>query len=203
MMLTSMLWAGNKLLPCLHTHFPNVGQQDMGQGELDRNATCTCCALPIDSPPPVQTLHMGLHNPDLVVAVRRHADHDCLKLAKDSTPIDYPKPDGVTTFDLPTSLYRSGRESYTHVCVYTGIQQAGKLAHSRAACRGLHLKSYKTACRSHLHMGIVARCRAVSQHSVMPALVLCVAVTDLCLFMEPSWHWLLFIAAASFCRHQP
>jgi hypothetical protein len=40
--------------------------------------------------------------------VSRHPDHEALKLAKDSTPIDYPKPDGVTSFDLPTSLYRSG-----------------------------------------------------------------------------------------------
>jgi electron-transferring-flavoprotein dehydrogenase len=38
----------------------------------------------------------------------RRPDHDSLRLAKDAQPIEYPKPDGVTTFDLPTSLYRSG-----------------------------------------------------------------------------------------------
>jgi hypothetical protein len=38
----------------------------------------------------------------------RHADNEALKLAKDCQPISYPKPDGETTFDLPTSLFRSG-----------------------------------------------------------------------------------------------
>lgn len=38
----------------------------------------------------------------------RHADHEATKLARDCPPKDYPKPDGVTTFDIPTSLYRSG-----------------------------------------------------------------------------------------------
>ncbi len=31
-----------------------------------------------------------------------------LQLAKDAPPIDYPPPDGVLTFDISTSLYRSG-----------------------------------------------------------------------------------------------
>eukprot|EP00775_Hariotina_reticulata_P005691 gene5691-5929_t len=38
----------------------------------------------------------------------RHPDNEALRLAKDSHQIDYPKPDGVTTFDIATSLYRSG-----------------------------------------------------------------------------------------------
>lgn len=39
----------------------------------------------------------------------RRPDHDSLLLAKDAQRIEYSKPNGVTTFDLPTSLYRSGR----------------------------------------------------------------------------------------------
>lgn len=38
----------------------------------------------------------------------RHADHEALRPAAQSAPIDYPRPDGVLTFDLPTSLFRSG-----------------------------------------------------------------------------------------------
>eukprot|EP00798_Chlamydomonas_sp_ICE-L_P026766 gene26766-4343_t len=38
----------------------------------------------------------------------RTPDHLSLKPAAACTPIEYPKPDGVITFDLPTSLYRSG-----------------------------------------------------------------------------------------------
>jgi hypothetical protein len=44
----------------------------------------------------------------VVLCAARRPDHEHTKLAKDSTPIDYPKPDGVTTFDVPTSLFRSG-----------------------------------------------------------------------------------------------
>jgi len=39
---------------------------------------------------------------------RRH-DHEATKYAKDCSPIEYPKPDGKLTFDVPTSLYRSGK----------------------------------------------------------------------------------------------
>mmetsp|Transcript_10796 Transcript_10796/g.17674 ORF Transcript_10796/g.17674 Transcript_10796/m.17674 type:complete len:594 (-) Transcript_10796:416-2197(-) len=35
-------------------------------------------------------------------------DHQTLKEAKDSKPREYPKPDGVVTFDILTSLWRSG-----------------------------------------------------------------------------------------------
>eukprot|EP00758_Cryptobia_borreli_P008323 Tbor_TRINITY_DN537_c0_g1::TRINITY_DN537_c0_g1_i1::g.23303::m.23303/K00311/ETFDH; electron-transferring-flavoprotein dehydrogenase len=38
----------------------------------------------------------------------RHRDHETLKPAKDSKPINYPKPDGKITFDLLTSHSRSG-----------------------------------------------------------------------------------------------
>ncbi len=36
------------------------------------------------------------------------ADHSCLKKAKDCTPIAYPRPDGVVTFDKMSSVYLSG-----------------------------------------------------------------------------------------------
>lgn len=38
----------------------------------------------------------------------RHADNEALKPAAQCQPIDYPKPDGVLTFDLSTSLFRCG-----------------------------------------------------------------------------------------------
>jgi electron-transferring-flavoprotein dehydrogenase len=34
-------------------------------------------------------------------------DHECTEAAEKHKPIQYPKPDGVITFDLLTSLYRS------------------------------------------------------------------------------------------------
>ena len=37
----------------------------------------------------------------------RHADDEVLKPAALCTPIDYPKPDGVVTFDLPSSVFLS------------------------------------------------------------------------------------------------
>ncbi len=37
-----------------------------------------------------------------------HADHEATQYAAQHKPIEYPKPDGQLTFDLPTSLYRSG-----------------------------------------------------------------------------------------------
>jgi len=36
--------------------------------------------------------------------LKNHADHNQLKAAKDCTPIDYPKPDGVITFDRLTNV---------------------------------------------------------------------------------------------------
>jgi electron-transferring-flavoprotein dehydrogenase len=38
----------------------------------------------------------------------QHPDHAVLKPAKDCKPIDYPKPDGMISFDLLTNLARSG-----------------------------------------------------------------------------------------------
>jgi electron-transferring-flavoprotein dehydrogenase len=39
--------------------------------------------------------------------LKNHADYDHLKKAKDSTPIDYPKPDGKLTFDRLSSVFIS------------------------------------------------------------------------------------------------
>jgi len=39
---------------------------------------------------------------------RNHADHAALKAASECTPIDYPKPDGITSFDKLTNLAYSG-----------------------------------------------------------------------------------------------
>ena len=38
----------------------------------------------------------------------RHADHEALRPAAEYEPRQYPKPDGKVSFDLTTSLYRSG-----------------------------------------------------------------------------------------------
>ncbi|KAI8064487.1 hypothetical protein BC940DRAFT_327117 [Gongronella butleri] len=38
----------------------------------------------------------------------KHADHQTLKPAAECTPIDYPKPDGVISFDLLTNVSRTG-----------------------------------------------------------------------------------------------
>ena len=38
----------------------------------------------------------------------KHADHEALKLAKDSKKIDYPKYDGIFTFDKTSSVYLTG-----------------------------------------------------------------------------------------------
>ena len=38
---------------------------------------------------------------------KNHADHTQLKPAKDCTPIEYPKPDGVLTFDILSSVFLS------------------------------------------------------------------------------------------------
>lgn len=40
----------------------------------------------------------------LPYTLRNHADHTCLKPLADVTPIDYPKPDGILTFDRLTSV---------------------------------------------------------------------------------------------------
>jgi electron-transferring-flavoprotein dehydrogenase len=37
----------------------------------------------------------------------RHADHECLKPAAEMPRIDYPKPDGVVSFDKPSSVFLS------------------------------------------------------------------------------------------------
>ena len=39
--------------------------------------------------------------------LKNHADYQCLKPADEVMPIDYPPPDGLFSFDLPSSLYLS------------------------------------------------------------------------------------------------
>ena len=43
----------------------------------------------------------------LPYTLQHHADHDSLKNIKDCPPIEYPKPDGVLTFDRLTSVQLS------------------------------------------------------------------------------------------------
>ena len=38
----------------------------------------------------------------------KHSDHETLKLANEMPKIDYPKPDGVITFDKTSSVYLTG-----------------------------------------------------------------------------------------------
>jgi electron-transferring-flavoprotein dehydrogenase len=40
--------------------------------------------------------------------LRHHADHENLKLASDAPKIDYPKPDGIVSFDRNSSVFLSG-----------------------------------------------------------------------------------------------
>jgi len=40
--------------------------------------------------------------------LRHRADHEATEPAEEHRPIDYPRPDGELTFDLPASLFRSG-----------------------------------------------------------------------------------------------
>jgi len=47
-----------------------------------------------------ETITMGL----APWTLKNHADHSQLKAAKDCTPIDYPKPDGILTFDRLTNV---------------------------------------------------------------------------------------------------
>lgn len=55
--------------------------------------------------PSVRSVH---HNLAFAAVPRRQPDHEALELASQHRPIEYPKPDGQLTFDLPTSLFRSG-----------------------------------------------------------------------------------------------
>ena len=54
-------------------------------------------------------------------------DNEALLPAKQATPIAYPKPDGKLTFDLPTSLYRSGAGATCAARAATAQAQAAEL----------------------------------------------------------------------------
>jgi electron-transferring-flavoprotein dehydrogenase len=57
-----------------------------------------------------ETITMGLSP----WTFKNHADHTQLKPAKDCTPIEYPKPDGVISFDLLTNLSFSNTNHAEH-----------------------------------------------------------------------------------------
>lgn len=46
----------------------------------------------------------------LLLSSRKGADHARLKPAKEAQPIEYPKPDGVVTFDLLSSVALTGKK---------------------------------------------------------------------------------------------
>ena len=52
----------------------------------------------------------------------KHADHETLHLAKDSKKIDYPKYDGVITFDKPSSVYLTGTNHAENQVVHLQLQ---------------------------------------------------------------------------------
>jgi len=54
-----------------------------------------------------------------------HADHEALGAASEHAPIQYPKPDGEVTFDLPTSLFRSGTNHDHHQPAHLRLRDTG------------------------------------------------------------------------------
>ena len=65
--------------------------------------------------------------------LRHHADHDSLRKAADSKPIDYPKPDGVITFDRLSSVYLSNTTHEENQPVHLRLKDASiPIAHNLA-----------------------------------------------------------------------
>jgi electron-transferring-flavoprotein dehydrogenase len=56
--------------------------------------------------------------------LRHHADHTRLKKASKSRPIEYPKPDGVLTFDKLSSVYLSGTNHEENQPVHLTLKDA-------------------------------------------------------------------------------
>jgi len=54
-----------------------------------------------------------------------HADHECLKPAGDCIPIDYPKPDGMITFDRLSSVFISNTNHAENQPVHLTLKDAG------------------------------------------------------------------------------
>lgn len=48
-----------------------------------------------------------------------------LQLARKCKPIEYPKPDGVLSFDVPTSLYRFVQDLYNVKCIPPMVLSSG------------------------------------------------------------------------------
>ncbi len=63
--------------------------------------------------------------------LRHHTDHDSLRKASDSKPIDYPKPDGVITFDRLSSVYLSNTSHEENQPVHLRLKDASvPIAHN-------------------------------------------------------------------------
>lgn len=58
--------------------------------------------------------------------LRHHADHPQLRPLAESTPIDYPKPDGVLTFDLLSSVFLSNTNHAEGQPVHLRLRDAGR-----------------------------------------------------------------------------
>ncbi len=63
--------------------------------------------------------------------LRHHTDHDSLRKASDSKPIEYPKPDGVVTFDRLSSVYLSNTTHEENQPVHLRLKDASvPIAHN-------------------------------------------------------------------------
>ena len=57
--------------------------------------------------------------------LHNHADHDQLQKASDAAKIDYPRPDGVITFDKPSSVYLSNTNHEENQPVHLQLKDPG------------------------------------------------------------------------------
>lgn len=97
-----MLVAGQRLSSLGTAQLPALDSKLEEGFRLQRSFSCKPRTWPAPNPYCLISPH------PLLSIERRHADHETLRPAAECTPIKYPPPDGVTTFDLATSLYRSG-----------------------------------------------------------------------------------------------
>ncbi len=84
---------------------------------------------------------------DFLSAPRPHRrpDHERLRpLSEAPPPPAYPKPDGAVTFDLPTSLYRSGTNHEHDQPSHLQIKVRGEWAHGHGQGGCMHGGSRST-----------------------------------------------------------